>query len=99
MRVLTEDGQGNVISDIGIQSQLKSTYTKEQFIAKIPKGKIREIQVAASTNDDINVWVFNLPMLDVIDLNSLPAWFIEGLQGMVTEGIFTQNQMNSFLEV
>ena len=102
-----ETVDGNVIADYTgelnlteyIEPVLKTIYSSTDFIAKIPKGKIRNIQTAALTNDDINVWVFNLPMLTEIDLNYLPVWFTEGLDGMVTEGIFTQLQINNFLEI
>ena len=78
---------------------LKTVYTRADFIAKLPKNKIRAIQTAIQTNDDINVWVFNLPMVDNIDLNDLPVWFTEGLSAMITEGIFTKTQIKSFLEI
>ena len=87
---------GNFIDSVVLR---KSVYTKAEFIAKIPKSKIRGIQIATETNDDINVWIFNLPMMDKIDLNDLPAWFTEGLSAMITESIFTKNQINSFLEI
>jgi len=77
----------------------KSIYSIDEFIALIPKAKIREIQAAAETNDDINMWVFNLPMLKKVDLNNLPQWFLEGIATMVTAEIFTQNQANNFLEL
>ena len=77
----------------------KSIYTRADFIAVIPKTKVREIQTAKETNDDINVWVFNLPMVDRIDLNNLPAWFTDGIAAMVSEGIFSQGQVNNFLEL
>ena len=77
----------------------KTVYTRADFIAKLPKSKVRDIQAVTPTNDDINVWVFNLPMVDNIDLNDLPTWFTEGLEAMITEGIFTENQIKSFLEI
>ncbi len=83
----------------GIAAPQKTIYSRSDFIAKIPKSKIRDIQTATGTNDDINVWVFNLQLTDVINLNKLPAWFTEGLSAMVTEGIFTAGQINNFLEV
>lgn len=81
-----------------VEPALKTVYTRDQFIAIIPKVMVRQIQAAAGTNDDINVWVFNLPMVESIDLNDLPNWFVEGLQGMVTEAIFSQAVMDAFLE-
>jgi hypothetical protein len=77
----------------------KSVYDTSDFIAMIPKAKVRLIQAAAATNDDINVWIFNLPSLPKVNLNHLPGWFVDGIQGMVTEGIITQAQMNAFLEL
>ena len=77
----------------------KSIYTRSQFIAMIPKAKVRQIQTAMATNDDINVWVFNLPMVTEIDLNNLPAWFTAGMLAMVTENIITQAQAEAFLEI
>jgi hypothetical protein len=65
----------------------------------LPKGKIRAIQAAAETNDNINVWIFNLPMIDTIDLNNLPEWFTDGITAMVTEGILTAGQAQNFLEL
>jgi len=89
---------GDVFTTPPPPAKLKSIYKKEQFIAMLPKSKIRAIQTAMGTNDDINVWVFNLPFLDKIDLNNLPNWFTEGVAGMVTESIITQGQADAFLE-
>lgn len=100
MRVVTYNDQGIIMQDTGMPDiAAKTIYSKPEFIAKIPKNKIREIQAAAATNDDINVWIFNLPLMDVIDLNDLPIWFIEGLNAMATIGIFTQANVDNFLEM
>ena len=90
---------GSIISDEDDGAPVpKSIYTRTQFISKIPKAKIREIQAKEVTNDDINTWIFQLKMADNINLNNLDAWFIEGLDAMVTVGIFTQQQVDNFLE-
>jgi hypothetical protein len=77
----------------------KSIHKTDAFVAMIPKAKIREIQAAAETDDDINMWLFNLPIVANIDLNRLPAWFTDGITAMVSGDIITQNQANGFLEV
>lgn len=75
----------------------KSVYTNSEFVAMIPPVKLTELR--SSTNDIIGQWVYMVPMLPVIDLNDLPVWFTDGLDAIVTEGIFTQNQVNAFLEI
>jgi len=76
---------------------LKSVYTISEFIEKIPPNKLKAIR--ASTNDTIDQWVFLVPTEQTIDLNNNKPWFLAGLAAMVTEGIFTQNQVNNFLEI
>jgi hypothetical protein len=99
MLIRSFDSNGVLISETGSPDPpRKSVYTKDEFIAKIPKAKIRAIKTAAETNDDINMWLFNLPMVNKIDLNTLPDWFTEGVDAMVTEGVITQNQADAFLE-
>lgn len=75
----------------------KPVYSSAQFLAKIPKAKIRAIQTAAETNDDINQWLFLLKLTSVVDLNTLPKWFEEGLDAMVVANVFTQQQIDTFL--
>lgn len=92
---------GVIISTEGAPgTPIKSQFSKSQFISLLPASKIREIQAAAQTNDAINAWIFQLTLLQApVDLNDLPVWFTAGIQAMVTAGIFTQNQVNKFLEL
>lgn len=77
----------------------KTIYSKPAFVALIPKTAIRGMQTAALTNDDVNMLLFNLPMMDRIDLNTLPPWFVEGFSALVVEGVFTQEQIVNLLEL
>jgi len=99
MKIVTHDPQGgSTVVDYG-GPMPKSVYTKAEFISKIPKNKLKAIQAAMSTNDDINFWVFQMQMHQgLIDLNDLPPWFTEGIDAMVAEGIVTQVQADNFLE-
>ena len=91
--------QGVIVSESGVPDVTKTVYSKADFVAAIPKPLIRQIQNAAQTNNDINVWIFNLQMLqDSIDLNKPPDWFVEGIDAMVTEGLISQNNADTFLE-
>ena len=90
---------GGVFSPPAYVAPLKTVYPIDKFMEKIPKAKVRTIQAAAVTDDDINMWLFMLTMATIIDLNNTPAWFTSGLAAMVTESIFTQNQVDAFLEV
>jgi len=95
------DGQGNLVKEIStpVAPAQKSVLAKDEFIALIPKKKLRAIQAAATNgDDDINVWLFNLNHINKIDLNSLPLWFTEGVEAMVSNQIFTQQQVDNFLE-
>lgn len=76
----------------------KTVYSRTEFVSLLPKAKVRRIQTLALTNDNINVWLFNLKMSDKIDLNDLEAWFTDGISAMVTEEVFTQAQVDKFLE-
>lgn len=90
----TDKHQGFVAEGSGILK--KSIYSNSDFMSKIPANKWKLIK--ASTNDDIEYWVDMIKMQKVIDLNSLPAWFMAGLNAMVPS-IFTQEQIDTFLEV
>ena len=99
MRIVIEDGQGNVLSDTGAPIDKKSIYSTVNFLSMVPAGKWALIQ--ASTDDNVVQWrtLINQASFNVVDLNDLPQWFVDGLQGMVDGGIITQTQMNNFLEV
>lgn len=73
----------------------KSVYTNDQFMDKIPSNKFKLIR--ASNNDDIEKWFDLIKILPVVDLNNRLGWFNAGLDAMVTDGIFTQAQINNFL--
>ena len=77
----------------------KSVYTIAEFIGKITSAKLREIQAALPTNDDLNYWYVNAQLLVNVDLNDLPDWFMDGMQALVDEGIYTQAQIEAFLEI
>jgi len=79
------------------EPELKSIYTISEFIEKIPPNKLKTIR--ASANDTIDQWVFLVPTERTIDLNNTKDWFLAGLAVMVADGIFTQNQVNNFLEI
>lgn len=91
------DENGKIKSQKTIKGDFgKSVYSNTDFMNKIPANKFKLIRT--SENDDIEKWFDLVKMSPVVDLNILPAWFTDGLDAMVTEMIFTQDQIDSFLE-
>ena len=93
---------GLLIGEDGVpEPALKTIYTKAQFLDKIPKNirkQIRAEEIAG--NADILDWVFIVNAMDKVDLNELPAGFVDGLDEMVANPNISlnQSQVDNFLE-
>lgn len=105
MKVVTVDGQGNVLWVRGEEeAPRKSIYTKSEFLDLIPAAIRQEI---ASENKagtpEIMDWIFIVNAMTDVNLNpgQHPQGFVDGLNSMAANVKISlnQTQIDNFLEV
>lgn len=69
--------------------------SKKEFLERIPRAKRVEIFVVARSNAIVSDFMNMLSMFDTF--NDTDGWFVDGLNELVTVGVITQEQLDSFL--
>jgi len=97
MKVITHDGQGNIVSEVGeddpVRAQTRSS--KTDYAATHLKGKTRQIETLAETDDDVHLWLFNYKLVDEIDTDNLPDWFNDGLDALEVGSVISSSEKDA----
>jgi len=92
---------GVIVSEEVSTQEIKSVYTKTEFLDLIPKNVRQQIRAEEQAGDgDMLDWTFIVTQMNEIDLNNLPSGFVEGLDSMPGNPNISVNQaqVDAFLE-
>ena len=81
-----------------------SAKVDDRFSIHIAEDYEEELKAIADANDgidsdNINFFLDNVGNLTEIDTGDLPSWFTDATTSMIEKEVYTENQINNFLEI